>query len=65
MKRLATMACVVAVLALAASVALAAPPLSGNYQSTDIGGSIPTGRYTEGWDAGGGAFSVGRTSTTS
>jgi len=61
MKHLATMACVVAVLALAASAALAAPPLAGNYQSTDLGGSIPTGRYTEGWDAGGNAFTVGTT----
>jgi len=61
MKRLATVVCIAAGLALAASAALAGPPLAGNYQSTDLGGTIPPGRYTEGWDAGGNAFSTGTT----
>lgn len=46
---------------LCASLALAGPPIDGDYDSSDIGGPIPTGRYTEGWDAGGSATSVGTT----
>lgn len=46
---------------LGAAVAQAAAPLPGTYQSTDLGGSVLTGRYTEGWDAGGGAMNAGTT----
>ncbi len=60
MKKIATTLVVLAILGLAAA-AWAAAPLPGNYQSTDLGGTIPTGRYTEGWDAGGNAFGVGTT----
>ncbi len=42
-------------------IAFAAAPLPGAYQSTDIGGVIPPGRYTEGWAAGGSALTVGAT----
>jgi len=56
MKRLATMLVVFAALALTVSASLAGPPLPGNYKSMDlVGGTIPVGRYTEGWDVGGGA----------
>ncbi len=61
MKRLATILVVLAALVVVASASLAGPPLAGNYQSTDLGGTIPTGRYTEGWDAGGGALVTGNT----
>lgn len=44
-----------------ATVAFAGPPLPGNYQSSDLGGPLSTGRYTEGWFAGGGALLPGTT----
>lgn len=62
MRRLAIALCLAAT-ALMASVALAAPPLAGVYKTTDLGGSIPTGRYTEGWASGGGAMLPGTTLT--
>lgn len=43
---------------LLAGTALAGPPLSGSYKSVDMGGPLYVGRYTEGWDLGGGAFTV-------
>jgi hypothetical protein len=49
---------ILACLVLAAATAFAGSPVPGNYQSTDLGGLIPVGRYTEGWDAGGGALSA-------
>jgi hypothetical protein len=62
MKRLATTLLILAALALMATASLAGPPLPGNYMSTDLaGGTIPTGRYTEGWDAGGSALSANTT----
>jgi hypothetical protein len=61
MKRLVTTFAILAALALTASVSLAAAPLPGDYKSTDIGGTIPAGRYTEGWDLGGGALLGGTT----
>ena len=61
MKTLATTLAMLACLGLAA-VAIAGPPLPGNYKSTDLpGGVIPVGRYTEGWDPGGSALSPGTT----
>ncbi len=39
----------------------AAAPLSGVYKTTDLGGVVNTGRYTEGWQAGGGALMPGTT----
>jgi hypothetical protein len=45
----------------AAGTAFAGPPLAGDYQSTDLGGSVYVGRYTEGWDAGGAAVLGGTT----
>lgn len=36
--------------------ALADAPLNGDYQSTDLGGPVYVGRYTEGWGPGGGAL---------
>ena len=56
MNRLVTTLLVLTALALMATASLAGPPLPGNYQSTDLGGTIPTGLYTEGWDAGGSAL---------
>ena len=46
---------------LAATGTFAGPPLGGNYQSTDIGGTISAGRYSEGWLPGGGALLAGTT----
>ncbi len=43
------------------AVALAGAPLQGSWSSTDLGGIVPLGRYTEGWMAGGGALSAGTT----
>jgi hypothetical protein len=61
MKRLVTTFAILAALALTACVSLAGAPLPGSYMSTDIGGTIPVGRYTEGWDAGGSAILAGTT----
>lgn len=60
MKKLATMLLVLTGLALAAA-AFAGPPLPGDYQTTDIGGVVSMGRYTEGWLPGGGALLPGTT----
>jgi hypothetical protein len=46
---------------LLAGASLAGPPLDGDYQSTDLGGPVYTGRYTEAWDAGGGPVLGGTT----
>lgn len=61
MKINATLVFVTAALALVATVALAGPPVPGDYQSTDMGGPIAVGRYTEGWNVGGSALSAGTT----
>jgi hypothetical protein len=42
-------------------LAIAGPPLDGIYKSTDVGGVINVGRYTESWEAGGGALMPGTT----
>lgn len=60
MKKLATTLLVLAGFALAAA-ALAGPPLPGDYKTTDIGGVVSMGRYTEGWLPGGGALLPGTT----
>lgn len=39
----------------------AAAPINGDYQSTDLGGPVLLGRYTEAWDAGGSATMSGTT----
>ena len=44
-----------------AGSAVAGPPLDGVYDSTDLGGPVYLGRYTEGWDAGGDAVEIGTT----
>ncbi len=49
------------ILLLASGTVFAAAPLSGDYQSTDLGGPVFVGRYTEGWDGGGGALGAGTT----
>lgn len=54
MRHLATLLLLVVAVGVLAASAFAAAPLPGSYQSTDLGGPISTGRYTEGWDAGGG-----------
>ena len=46
---------------LIAGSAFAGPPLAGNYDSTDLGGVVYTGRYTEGWDAAGNPVQAGTT----
>jgi hypothetical protein len=43
------------------TLALAGAPLEGAWNSTDLGGTVPLGRYTEGWGAGGGAMLAGTT----
>lgn len=60
MKHLATTLLVLGTLAVAAT-ALAGPPLSGEYKTTDLGGVVSLGRYTEGWLPGGGALLSGVT----
>lgn len=42
-------------------LAIAGPPLDGIYKSSDVGGPINVGRYTEGWEPGGGALESGTT----
>jgi hypothetical protein len=49
------------IFSLAAGTSLAGPPLVGNYDSTDLGGLVYVGRYTEGWDVGYGALTSGTT----
>jgi hypothetical protein len=46
---------------LVAGLALAGPPLEGVYDSTDMGGSVYLGRYSEAWDAGSSALGIGTT----
>ncbi len=46
---------------LLAGTSLAGPPLTGAYDSTDLGGVVYLGRYTEGWDGSGGALLDGTT----
>ena len=50
MKRLAT---VLMLLVLFTGTSYADAPLNGDYQSTDLGGPLLLGRYTEGWAGGG------------
>lgn len=61
MKKTVTTIVVLAFLAGLATLAVAGPPLPGVYKTTDMGGPVSTGRYTEGWDAGGGALLPGTT----
>jgi len=42
-------------------LALASDPLEGSWSTTDLGGPVPLGRCTEGWDNGGGALLAGTT----
>jgi len=60
MKHIVTTLLALSVLALAVT-AFAGPPLPGDYTTTDIGGVVSMGRYTEGWQAGGGALVPGTT----
>ncbi|HUV36255.1 MAG TPA: hypothetical protein VMX58_04865 [Patescibacteria group bacterium] len=46
---------------LLAGTSVAGPPLNGSYDSVDLGGPVYVGRYTEGWDSGGGAIKSGTT----
>jgi hypothetical protein len=41
------------------ALALAGAPLTGSWNSTDLGGIVPVGRYTEGWANDGGALLAG------
>jgi hypothetical protein len=61
MKKLFALLAASAWMLLLASSALAGAPLNGDYQSTDLGGPIDVGRYTEGWDVGSGAMLAGTT----
>ena len=40
---------------------LAGPPLNGSYKSTDIGGTVLPGRYSEWWSAGVGPLTINNT----
>jgi hypothetical protein len=55
--------CSLLLLAAISSVALAGAPLAGIYRTTDLGGAVSTGHYTEGWSGGGGAMLAGTTLT--
>jgi hypothetical protein len=46
---------------LAASAALAGPPRSGTYRSTDLGGAVLTGNFSESWLPAGAHGQVGNT----
>jgi hypothetical protein len=48
-------------IALLAGTSFAQAPLNGSYDSTDLGGPVYVGRYTEGWDSGSGALLAGTT----
>jgi hypothetical protein len=50
---------VTALFLLSATASFAGPPLDGTYQSTDLGGPVYTGRYTESWDPGGNPTTAG------
>jgi hypothetical protein len=58
MKRLVT---VVSLLVLFTGTSFAGAPLNGDYQSTDLGGPLFLGRYSEGWDSGNSALTPGTT----
>ena len=58
MKRLGT---VLLLLVLFTGTSFAAAPLNGEYQSSDLGGSLLLGRYSEAWDVDGSALSAGTT----
>jgi hypothetical protein len=60
MKRFAIASVTLAVLLLAATT-YAGPPLNGTYQSTDLGGDMQVGRYTESFAAPGGGLDPGVT----
>lgn len=60
MKRSGIAALTVAALAMAAT-SFAGPPLNGTYQSTDLGGTLQLGRYSEGFAAPGGGVTPGVT----
>jgi len=60
MKRLGISILAVAALAVAAT-ALAGPPLNGTYQSTDLGGPLELGRYSEAFAAPDGGLAPGVT----
>ena len=59
--RLATALLAALLITLSGSLALAGAPLNGDYDSSDLGGPIDVGRYTEGWNAGGSATMAGTT----
>jgi len=58
MKRFAMIALILSVVPV---FVFAGPPLDGIYKSSDVGGPIDVGRYSEGWEAGGGALDMGTT----
>jgi len=43
------------------TIALGGPPLDGTYKSTDLGGPVYMGHYTEAWIDSGGALNLGTT----
>jgi hypothetical protein len=53
--------CLSCLFLLLAGASFAGAPINGDYQSTDLGGPVYTGRYTESWDEGGGATESGTT----
>ena len=48
------------IVALAATPALAQPPINGTWSSTDLGGPVDVGRYTEAYDTPDGAEALRR-----
>jgi hypothetical protein len=56
-----TLALIVAFLFTAPLLALAGPPANGTYTSTDLGGQILLGRYSESWDVPDGRLHMGNT----
>ena len=52
---------ILAVLMVMPVIAFAGGPIDGTYLSTDLGGSMLTGRYSESWSAPGGRLMIGNT----
>lgn len=57
-----TLLALMMVLVLTAGAVVAGPPVNGTYQSTDLGGTIPLGRYSESWSMPGGWLMMGNVS---
>ena len=55
------LAIIFAILLTAPTLVFAAPPADGIYTSTDLGGQMLLGRYSESWDVPDGRLQMGNT----